>query len=63
VPAAATIAMMVFTYNIANGLTAGLALYPLLKLAANRGWEVHPSGWILGLLCLSYFIFSAVDPV
>jgi len=27
VPALATIALMVFTYNIANGLTAGLVLY------------------------------------
>ncbi len=32
IPAFATIAMMVFTYNIANGLTAGLILYPLMKL-------------------------------
>ena len=44
VPAFATIAMMVFTYNIANGLTAGLVLYPLLKLAAGRGREVQPGG-------------------
>ena len=28
VPAFACIALMVFTYNIANGLTAGLVLYP-----------------------------------
>ncbi len=27
-PAFATIVMMVFTYNIANGLTAGLVLHP-----------------------------------
>ena len=37
VPAFATIVMMVFTYNIGNGLTAGLLLYPLVKLAAGRG--------------------------
>ena len=32
VPAFVTLAMIVFTYNIANGLTAGLIVYPLLKL-------------------------------
>src|SRR5262249_2526912 len=37
VPAVATIALMVFSYNIANGLTAGLPLYPLFQLAAGRG--------------------------
>jgi AGZA family xanthine/uracil permease-like MFS transporter len=29
-PALATVAMMVFSYNIANGLTAGLLLYPIV---------------------------------
>ena len=37
VPAFATIAMMVFTYNIANGLTAGLALYPFVKAGGRPG--------------------------
>ena len=37
VPAFVTIVMMVFTYNIANGLTAGLALYPLVKVARAGG--------------------------
>src|SRR5205814_173215 len=30
VPAFATVAMMVFTYNIANGMTAGLLLHPVV---------------------------------
>jgi AGZA family xanthine/uracil permease-like MFS transporter len=58
VPAFVTIVMMVFTYNIANGLTSGLALYPLLKLAAGRGREVPAGAWVLGALCLSYFLFG-----
>jgi AGZA family xanthine/uracil permease-like MFS transporter len=58
VPAFVTIVMMVFTYNIANGLTAGLVLYPLVKLAAGRGREVSPGGWVLGALCASYFVFG-----
>jgi AGZA family xanthine/uracil permease-like MFS transporter len=36
IPAFLTIAMMVFTYNIANGLTAGLVVYPLLKLITGK---------------------------
>jgi AGZA family xanthine/uracil permease-like MFS transporter len=58
VPAFVTIVMMVFTYNIANGLTAGLVLHPLVKLAAGRGREVRPGGWALGALCASYFLFG-----
>src|SRR5207248_2560503 len=42
VPAFVTITMMLFTYNIANGLTAGLIVYPILKLAAGRYRECNP---------------------
>lgn len=58
VPAFATIAMMVFTYNIANGLTAGLLIYPLMKLAAGRGREVRGGGIVLALLCGVYYVFG-----
>jgi len=58
VPAFATIAMMVFSYNIANGLTAGLVLSPLMKLAAGRYRDITPGAVVLGLLCLSYFVFG-----
>ena len=58
VPAFVTILMMVFTYNIANGLTAGLAMYPVIKLAAGRGREVKPGAWALAALCVSYYLFG-----
>jgi len=58
VPAAVTIAMMVFSYNVANGLTAGLVLYPLVKLLAGRAREVGGGAWLLGALCLVYFLFG-----
>src|SRR5438093_1523615 len=58
VPALATIAMMLFTYNIANGLTAGLVLYPVFKLAAGRFKEINLGSVILAVLCLVYFIFG-----
>jgi AGZA family xanthine/uracil permease-like MFS transporter len=58
VPAVATIAMMLFTYNIANGLTAGLVLYPVFKVLAGRWREIHGGAVVLGLLCLVYFVFG-----
>jgi AGZA family xanthine/uracil permease-like MFS transporter len=57
-PAFATIVMMVFTYNIANGLTAGLAMYPLIKIAAGRGRELRAGSVVLALLCAVYYVFG-----
>jgi AGZA family xanthine/uracil permease-like MFS transporter len=58
VPAFATIVMIVFTYNIANGLTAGLILYPLLKAATGRWRELHPGALILAAACLVYYVWG-----
>ncbi|HVP11056.1 MAG TPA: NCS2 family permease [Phycisphaerae bacterium] len=58
VPAVATIAMMLFTYNIANGLTAGLVLYPVLKIAAGRWSDLRAGSVVLGLLCAGYYVFG-----
>jgi AGZA family xanthine/uracil permease-like MFS transporter len=58
VPAVATIAMMVFTYNIANGLTAGLLLYPVVKALAGRRRELHPGALVLAGLCALYYVFG-----
>lgn len=57
-PAFATIAIMVFTYNIGNGLTAGLVLYPVMKIVAGRARELNGGAIILGLLCLIYYLFG-----
>jgi len=58
VPAFACIALMVFTYNIANGLTAGLVLYPVGKVVAGRARELNWGSVVLALLCLTYFLFG-----
>ena len=58
VPAFATIVMMVFTYNIGNGLTAGLVLYPLVKVAAGRAGEVKGGAWALAGISAVYFVFG-----
>ncbi|MCX7886527.1 MAG: NCS2 family permease, partial [Verrucomicrobiae bacterium] len=60
VPAFVTVVMMLFTYNIANGLTAGLVVYPLLKVAAGRWRELNAGSVVLGLLCLVYYLFGQV---
>ncbi len=57
-PAFACIALMVFTYNIANGLTAGLVLYPIGKIVAGRARELNWGHVTLALLCLTYFLFG-----
>ncbi len=57
-PAVVGIVMMVFTYNIANGLTAGLIVHPLLKLVTLRWRELHPGAVVLGALCAVYYVFG-----
>jgi AGZA family xanthine/uracil permease-like MFS transporter len=58
VPAFATVAMMVFSYNIANGLTIGFVLLPLFKLAAGRWRELTPAAIVLALVCVAYFLLG-----
>lgn len=58
VPAFATLVMIVFTFNIANGLTAGLILYPLLKLFAGRAREVTAGSVVLAVMCLGYYVYG-----
>jgi AGZA family xanthine/uracil permease-like MFS transporter len=58
VPAFATIAMMIFSFNIANGLTAGLILYPAFKIAAGRANELKSGAYLLALMCLVYYVFG-----
>jgi AGZA family xanthine/uracil permease-like MFS transporter len=58
VPAFTTIGMMVFTYNIANGLTAGLVVYPLIKVAAGRWRDLNTGHVVWGVVCLVYYVFG-----
>ncbi len=57
-PAFACIALMVFTYNIANGLTAGLVLYPIGQDRGRPRRELNWGNIVLALLCLTYFLFG-----
>jgi AGZA family xanthine/uracil permease-like MFS transporter len=58
VPALATVLLMVFTYNIGNGVTAGLVLYPLLKALSGRASELSWGSIALGIISASYFLFG-----
>lgn len=60
VPSFATIVVMAFTYNIANGITAGLVLHPLMKFLSGRWREVRAGSVVLALLCLVYYFFGIV---
>ena len=57
-PAVVSIVMTVFTYNIANGLTAGLIVHPLLKLVTFRWRDIHPGAAILAAVCAVYYVFG-----
>ncbi|HYI12466.1 MAG TPA: NCS2 family permease [Thermoanaerobaculia bacterium] len=58
VPAFTTVVVMVFTFNIANGLTAGLVLYPVMKVLSGRWRELRGGTIVLGVLCLLYYAFG-----
>ncbi|MFL6247020.1 MAG: NCS2 family permease [Thermoanaerobaculia bacterium] len=58
VPAFTTVVVMVFTFNIANGLTAGLVLYPVMKVLSGRAREVSAGAIVLAVLCSLYYIFG-----
>ena len=57
-PAFITIILMVFTFNIGVGMTAGFVAYPVLKLLSGRHREVPGGMWFLGFLSLCFFLFS-----
>lgn len=56
VPAFFTIAMMPFTYSIANGIAVGMIFYPIVKIATGKGKEVHKLLYVFALLFILRFI-------
>lgn len=61
IPAFFTLALMPFTYSIANGISFGIVLYVLLAAVANlfgKGkYKIHWLMWILAILILGRYIF------
>lgn len=58
IPVFLTVVMVVFTFNIANGLTAGLAIYPLVKALGGKVRAVKPGAVVLGLVSAAYYVFG-----
>jgi AGZA family xanthine/uracil permease-like MFS transporter len=56
IPAFITIVMMIFTFNIGVGMTAGLLRYPVLKVFAGRHREVPAGMWAFAALSLLFYI-------
>ncbi|MBM4388346.1 MAG: NCS2 family permease, partial [Deltaproteobacteria bacterium] len=56
-PAFLTIILIIFTYNIGVGITAGFIGYALLRILTGKIREVHPGMWILALLSIAFYIF------
>ncbi len=54
-PAFLTIAIMPFTFSIANGIAAGMIFYPITKLAVGESKDVHPAIYILAALFILRF--------
>ncbi len=57
VPAFLTIVLMVFTFNIGVGMTAGLLAHPLLKTIGGRYKEVPAGMWVFAALSLLFYVF------
>jgi len=56
-PAFLTIVLMIFTFNIGVGITAGFIAWVLLKLFTGKIREVRTGMWILALLSLTFYFF------
>ncbi|MBQ0926000.1 NCS2 family permease [Saccharopolyspora endophytica] len=54
-PAFLTIAVMPFTYSIANGIGAGFVSYVLLRTFTGKAREVHPLMWVVAAAFVLYF--------
>ncbi len=57
IPAFLTIVLMIFTFNIGVGMTAGLLAHPVLKTLAGRRREVPAGMWVFAALALLFYIF------
>jgi len=56
IPAFATVALMPFTYSIANGVGAGMILYVLIALGRGRWRALHPLLVVVAAVFVWYFV-------
>lgn len=60
IPAFMTIIAMPFTYSIATGIGFGFISYPIVKLIAGKGRDVHWIVYVLAILFALRFVFLSV---
>jgi len=56
-PGFLTVALMIFTFNIGIGITAGFIAYVSIKVLTGRIREISPGMWILAVLSLTFYLF------
>jgi adenine/guanine/hypoxanthine permease len=59
-PAFLTIAVMPFTYSIANGIGVGFITFALMTVAAGKAREVH---WIMWFVSALFILYFGMDPI
>jgi AGZA family xanthine/uracil permease-like MFS transporter len=57
IPAFLCISLMIFSFNIGVGITAGFIAFPILKLLSGRVSEVKPGMWLLAIASISFYIY------
>lgn len=61
-PAFLTVTLMIFTFNIGVGITAGFIAYVILMFFTGKASSVHPGMWILAALSLTFYLFFPYHP-
>jgi adenine/guanine/hypoxanthine permease len=59
-PAIFIIAMIPFTYSIADGIAIGFILYPILKIASGKAKDVTVPIYIIAFLFLINFVVHSI---
>ena len=60
-PGFLTIALMPFTYSIANGISAGIVSYAVLKPLSGRAREPHPVVYVLAVLLVLHYALGGAE--
>jgi AGZA family xanthine/uracil permease-like MFS transporter len=61
IPAFLTIAMMPFTYSIADGIGAGFVSYTFIRIVQGRAKEVHPLMYLVSVAFVLYFGMGVIQ--
>lgn len=56
-PAFLTMTLMMFTFNIGVGITAGFIAWVLVKLCSGKASDIRSGMWILALLSITFYLF------